>query len=272
LATIQVYKNGSKAGVAGSNNLPEKRGEVTGWSVSAVRRHTAWLYSLNAENFDGYGYAVTLTLKDTPASAAEFHALRRAYLMRLERKGLIRCHWVIEWQRRGTPHLHLAVYFSREMQGHALEHVVISPWLVLAERFSANREAQHIDEIKAVTGWNKYLSKHASRGVKHYQRNGKPAGWVKTGRLWGYTGHWPSELPIKQQVTQEQFYRYRRLCRAWRIADARSEKNPETRASRLTHARQMLSCSDPRLSRVRGVSDWIPEQVAVSFLLLVCSD
>jgi len=36
--------------------------------------------------------------------------LVKTLLQRLRRAGLLRWHWVVEWQRRGVPHLHLAVY------------------------------------------------------------------------------------------------------------------------------------------------------------------
>jgi len=45
---------------------------------------------------------------------SDLFSLRESLAQRLQREfrraGLSRWHWVVEWQRRGTPHLHLAVY------------------------------------------------------------------------------------------------------------------------------------------------------------------
>jgi hypothetical protein len=61
------------------------------------------------------------------------------------------------------------------------------------------------------------------------------------------------------------YHRYRRLVRAWRIADARAAGSVE----RLVYARRMLECHDRRLSSVRGVSDWLPEHVTLQLLDLL---
>lgn len=275
MPTVTSYRNGSTAGMAGFNPSPSKRGNVTGWSAGAVRRHTKWLYSVDTEALDGQGYALTLTMRDTPASAVEFHALRRAWLMRLDRLGATRVHWVIEWQRRGTPHLHAAIYFRElpEMppgfNSAAITPVVmLDAWTAVADRFGATLAGQHFNPIDGPLGWLQYLSKHASRGVKHYQRSGHPEGWDKTGRLWGHGGDWPVDAPMRHDMSREAYWRYRRLIRAWRVADARASGDPK----RIRYARKMLACPNPRLSAVRGVSDWVPEAVNVGLLALLIAE
>ena len=100
---------------APSDHKRAKRGRVDGWSADAVRRHTAWLRSIDTDQLTGFGYALTLTMGECPPSSAEMHAVRRKYLMRLERLGAVRTHWVCEWQRRGVPHFHLAAYFGQRL-------------------------------------------------------------------------------------------------------------------------------------------------------------
>lgn len=261
--------------MAGGNPNPAKRGKVTGWSPGAVRRHTKWLYSVDTEMLDGQGFALTLTLRNTPESADALHAIRRAWLKRVERLGAIRVHWVIEWQRRGTPHIHAAVYF-RSFDGlpdgfrnqAVMGTVMTSAWVDVATRYGTTLSAQHWDTIDGPLGWLQYLSKHASRGVKHYQRSGHPEGWERTGRLWGHGGEWPADAPARFDMSREAFWRYRRLVRSWRIADARSSGDPK----RIAYARKMLACPLPKLSAVRGVSDWLPELVTLSFIGLLVSD
>jgi hypothetical protein len=270
--TVTAYRNGSTAGIGGGNPNPVKRGKVVGWSAAAVRRHTAWLYSIDAPRLDGAGTAITLTMKDTPASADEFHAMRRAFMMRVARLGAIRSHWVVEWQRRGTPHLHCAIYFpegQHDLFGDRASIVrafeIIDAWVDVAEPYGAMHQGQHYNPIDGPLGWLKYLSKHASRGVRHYQRTGHPEGWDRTGRLWGHGGDWPTDEPMRFDMSREAYWRYRRLVRSWRVADARASGNPQ----RIKYARAMLACPQPKLSAVRGVSDWVPEDVTLSLVALL---
>ncbi len=108
LATLKAYPNGGSMGRGNNAPVGGRRGSVTGWSRGSVRRHKAWLYSVDVAGLDGDGYGVTLTLRHTPASHDDWTALRLHRAFR--EAGLSRWHWVVEWQRRGTPHPHLAVY------------------------------------------------------------------------------------------------------------------------------------------------------------------
>ena len=276
MSTISAYQNGSTAHTPnGGVSMHEraKRSVVTGWTKETVRRHTKWLYSVNTEQLSGHGVAVTLTVRDCPESAARFHSARTSWLRRIERSGfgLVRFHWVIEWQRRGTPHLHTALYFERELTA-AEKFWLVNQWVIVAEPFGALHISQFLSPITGAAGWLQYLSKHAARGAAHYQRQGKPAGWEKTGRLWGHTGSWPVEEPMRFDVPQAAYFRYRRLVRSWRLADARAETDPVTRARRVRSARGMLRCHDRALSEVRGISEWIGQDTLLGFLALLSSE
>jgi hypothetical protein len=245
-----------------------KRSTVKGWTANTVRRHTKFLYSVNTADLDGFGYAPTLTLRDCPPDSQTFHALRRRWIKRVERKGSARIHWVIEWQRRGVPHMHTAVYFDRELS--ALEqHQLTADWVDIASDYGTTLNAQHCAPIDGPAGWLQYLSKHAARGAAHYQRQGKPSGWESTGRLWGHTGSWPVDEALSFDVPQEALFRFRRMVRSWRIADARAESDELTRRRRIRSARRMLACNDRKLSEVRGISEWIPQDQLVRYLALL---
>ena len=110
MATFKAYPNGGSMGRGNNTPVGGARGKVDGWSRVSVRRHLQWLYSVNVPDLDGDGYGVTLTLRDTPANHAEWTALVRRLHRAFNEAGILRWHWVVEWQRRGTPHLHLAVY------------------------------------------------------------------------------------------------------------------------------------------------------------------
>lgn len=247
-----------------------KRGLVTGWTRETVRRHTKWLYSVDVSQMHGFGYALTVTMRDCPETSDAFHRLRRSLLDRFSRMYRIRLHWVIEWQRRGVPHMHMALYFERELS--ALEEFRLKQhWVELCEPYGASLEAQYLLPISGPSGWLQYLSKHAARGAAHYQRAGKPSGWEKTGRLWGKEGSWPVDEPMRFDVPRDGYFQYRRLVRSWRLADARAEKDPDTRRRRIRSARRMLKSNDRTMSEVRGISEWIDQDTLLGFLAVLAS-
>lgn len=260
MPTLKLYQNGTSVYMGGvGTHIRAKRGEVVGWSKAAARRQTRWLWAVNSDDLSGYGYAVTLTVLDTPESASDFHKLRRAYLWRLGQMGTIRVHWVIEWQERGAPHLHMAVYFDRELSewdmGMLVEH-----WVQVARDYGATWRAQEVKVITGHLGWLKYLAKHASRGVNHYQRLGHPETWDKTGRLWGHGGAWPVVEPyVLDELNNREFYRVRRLMRGWAYADARKAGD----VGRMRYLRRSWSTSSSKESRYLGAAEWIPDYVAL---------
>ena len=241
------------------------RGEVRGWSEGAARRNTEFLMSVIETRLHGYGVALTLTVRDCPPNAREWHRLRRAWIDRMRRAGMIRLHWVTEWQRRGVPHLHGAVWFPDAYR--TLD--VIDAWVAVAAAYGASHRGQHARPIDGPIGWFQYLSKHAARGVAHYQRTSEniPEGWQKkTGRVWGKSGDWPVrdavEFHLEDQRGDGGWFAFRRLVRSWRKADARAEGSRH----RIAQARRMLKCSDRSLSRVYGVSEWISQDLTAALL------
>lgn len=254
-----------------STHTRAKRDVIRGWSPSATRRLTKWLYSVEADQLTGQGYALTLTMRDTPPDRATLDRAFRTLLMRYERRGVIRLQWVMEMQRRGTPHFHMALYTAEPLP--RLGHEFVDDWLDLAEPWGVQRAAQRVELLEKASGWLKYLSKHASRSVAHYQRQGMPPGWEKTGRLWGVRGDWPTvDEPMRFELSREAWFQYRRLVRSYRIADARKERDPKRRAARIASARRMLAAGDRKLSEVRGTSEWVPQHVQVAWLGLLADE
>lgn len=236
------------------------RGEVSGWTDGATRRNTRFLYSIREHELDGNGFAITLTVRDCPPSAAEWTRMRNAWIHRMKRAGMIRLHWVTEWQRRGVPHLHCAIWFPPDQQA-----TVLSAWIDIAKQYGATDRGQHGRVIDGPVGWFQYLSKHAARGAKHYQRSSAnlPEAWQKkTGRMWGHWGDWPAREAIRLELELDGFHALRRLVRAWRLADARASGD----VYRIRSARSMLTSNSPTQSAVRGVSEWVPEAIQDAFL------
>jgi len=205
----------------------------------------------------------------------------------MRRKGLYRLHWLTEWQKRGVPHLHFAAWFLQpesEYEVAILPALVKADWLQLTAPYRSSGKGQEVKPITDEVGWLQYLSKHASRGAAHYQRamSTIPKGWQKTGRMWGHLGDFPTREPQGLELDDRGWFKFRRIVRGWRLAQARGRKSfskdlarrcldEQTRRRRIKSARRMLQCrisADPivleRLSRCRGVSEWIPLALGLS--------
>ena len=289
MPTIRVYPSGTTSGTpATTRHVPEtKRGEVAGWSKESARRHAAFLRSVDYAALPGVLYSFTLTVRDTPGTAQEWAALRRAWLKRLARGPagraaipssepsaldvpeqplqLLAYHWVTEWQKRGTPHTHGATVWSRALTT-AERGWVRRSWMEVARPYRATWAAQDVSETLSAGSWARYVAKHSARSAGHYQRSEMPPGWKASGRLWGASPEgWPRRSE-RYSLDAGGGYQYRRLVRSWRIADARKERDPETRRRRISSARQMLKAPEGWAGRVRGVSEWVPEAASIEML------
>jgi hypothetical protein len=272
MPVLTVYRHGMTAGVPPmkNNHLRAKRGEVGGWSEGAARRNVRFLYAVEETKLEGDGYAVTLTLRNCPPNATAWHRMRRAWIERMRRAGMVSLHWVTEWQRRGVPHLHGAVFMPKNAYTPAeFRAFAVGAWLAVSAEYETRERGQHVHPITGAVGWFQYLSKHAARGVAHYQRSSEniPAGWKsKTGRMWGHVGDWPARPSVRFNLQDQHgdrgYFAYRRMVRGWRVADARAGNDRRRQRS----ARTMLRCDDLALSRVRGVSEWVPEPVSMAML------
>jgi hypothetical protein len=149
---------------------------------------------------------------------------------------------------------------------------VVGQWREVASEYGSGLNGQHVTPITGPVGWLKYLSKHAARGVRHYQRQGKPAGWDKTGRLWGHGGQWPAVEPLRLRLTNDQAWQVRRGVKRYAISQARADAVRYERSGstckaaaawdRVSYLRGVLKSSD-RLGACRGISEWGSQEVVV---------
>jgi len=276
-ATIKVYRHGLTAGVIPSKLKAQTavRGDCKGWSLDSSRGNTRFLFSVREDLLTGFAVACSLTIRDCPPTHEDWSKVRRAWIRRMERMGAIRGHWLTEWQRRGFPHLHLAVWFPEAPPVAQLREA----WLELTQDWGSAGHCQQAVPIWDVLGWNQYVSKHAARGLAHYQRSPEniPETWrTGTGRMWGKLGDWQVQEPLKVEMADRAFWAFRRMVRGWRRANARdaleaARKRLDARRClqalrRVKSARGMLRCPLPDLSRVRGVSEWISEGLSLRML------
>lgn len=237
-----------------------KRGEVGGWTAASSRRNLRFLWSVDVAGLTGTGWSFTLTVRDCPSTPKEWAEWCAVYWKRLFQNDAIRLHWVIEWQRRGCPHLHGSVYFPSSMPRAVVENIVMDGW-VYRNPFGPGRRQQRCLPIYDAVGWAQYVAKHAARGVQHYQRSPEniPEQWQgRTGRMWGYRGVWPVSEPhrinLEGSAGDGGFFAFRRLVRSYAAAKAYSAGDLKGRA----HARSMLKANTRELGEVRGISHWVP--------------
>lgn len=286
MPVVRAYPNGAAVSRGTGGAPPPRdliRGQVVGWSSHAAARHVRWLMSVEADRLlascDLWAY--TLTVRDTPGDAAAFHRLRRAWLRRCERAlrvddsrasavesaarpaGLPLWCWVMEWQGRGTPHLHGVLVTPRGMRADVARLVHVA-WPEVASQWGALGRAQDVRLVTGSTGWFQYLAKHIGRGAGHRQRAALPPGWAASGRLWGHSGGWPVAEAVLD-VDGPAYVHLRRLVHSWALADARSESVPEVRRRRVAYLLRRRQLSR-EVSRYVGVVEWVPPAVLARML------
>lgn len=284
MPVVSVYANGTSASVlSGLAPAIAPRGNAQGWTPGAARRNDHFLQSIAFGSLSGEPWALTLTIPSADAGkghvpdSAEFHAMLQAMVKRLRRLGATRWHWVIEMTRAKTPHTHLSVWFSEAAPDRELRIRIAWAKITAKHGIEVSQRAQSVKRMTSV-GWAQYCSKHGARGVKHYQRERQalPEGWrERPGRMWGYGGEWPSPAerqPLRRELGQRAFWRYRRFVRAWCLSNARKTKNDRLRRRYITQARHMLACSHRKLSPVKPVNVWLPEAVSRAFLEMLEAD
>lgn len=282
-ATITVCPEGINAGFAGGNNCPKERGEIKGWSVGSAKRNMDFLKSIYIPDLDGVALAITLTVKEIPHSHHEWSYLQKQLLQQLRKWSLVRAHWVTEWTKRNVPHLHITAFFDpdyiEECPNIAIN--IEQYWLKITRHLKTLPRGQHVAMMDADAGWFQYVSKHASRGHAHYQREkgNIPKTWHKTGKLWGKSGEWPI---VKEtfMVDRKTFWRLRRKIKNWLRVTAQAElvraqgmRNGKRRDSsiktakrRISYLNQSLKRNERKISEVRGINEWIPFDVIEGFI------
>lgn len=218
---------------------PLERLPCRGWTDGVARRQRHFFYTVDKSALVPFaGTSLSLTLRDIPATAADFHRLRTRLFDRLRYAGMSFCHWCVEFQKRGAPHLHMAIYFPDDLTislrgsgdiattktslaGFAVPEI----WCDVASDYSPAINCQHAAKIYGIMGWLSYCDAHMCRSVKNYQRQlaTLPDGWKnKTGRMWGYVGNFPTTPPTKHEG--ESVAEFNKLSRAvvrYRKAQAR---------------------------------------------------
>lgn len=266
---------------------PPERTATKGWTVNVARRNEQRLQQIDFDAVEGVPAFVTLTMPSGQmgdVSAAMFHGWLKRWLQFMKRHGLRHYYWILEFQASGNPHLHVLAWLDHDWE--PLEQFkALRSWVGILNKSGVGARLQgqiweSIDVGGEITVDGEtvpahpervlmYLAKHAARGVAHYQRQieNMPDDWqFRSGRVWGHD----RGLPLREQQDFEcdyaTFWRYRRLVRRWRVSEANSIVDPERRRSAILQARRCLRCPRPDISPYRGISAWVPAEVASQLL------
>jgi hypothetical protein len=257
MASIRSYRHGLTVSIGNpmGNPNPPPRGASVGWSATAARRNLAFLRSIDERQLTGHGFAVTLTIRDCPPSPESWQRLVNNWFKRQARRHMLRAHWVMEFQRRGVPHLHCAVWFADEVMG-GLTHAMISDWVELAGEYGAGIKAQDVRPLTPGVGWFIYLGKHASRSYAHYQRQraSLPDTWQKSPKVWGRRGKFVVQAPEDTAIRRRAFHRIRRVAIS---LDAARLRAAGYFAQAKSMRRLLKRCPTAEMSAVRPVSQWM---------------
>lgn len=226
---MKINHNGIVCAMSTGNPQPmnNDRGVIAGWSRHSARRNLEFLQSINIPSLVSgrtrRGFCFTLTVGKRIPTPAAFSRMRKRLFHEFRNAGMVCWHWVVEWQRRGAPHLHGIAYYDHDatftMPAYAatsLMHNLPFTWLNTcraAELTGAGLKGQDWTETGDVLGWLHYLAKHLSRGVSHYQRNPEtlPDEWKQGGcKVWGFGGDWPRSEPVELPANNATRYAMRR--------------------------------------------------------------
>lgn len=266
---------------------PPERTATKGWTPNVARRNEQRLQQIDFDAIDGVPAFVTLTMPSgqmSDVSAAMFHGWLKRWLQYMKRHGMSHYYWILEFQASGNPHLHVLAWLDHDWDALEQYHALRS-WVNMLNKSGVGARLQGQIWENIDTGGEivvdgepvpahpervlMYLAKHAARGVAHYQRqiSNMPEDWqYRSGRVWGHD----RGLPLREQRDYEcdyaTFWAYRRLVRRWRVSEAQSIVDGERRRAAILQARGMLKCGRPDISPYRGVSAWIPSDVASALL------
>lgn len=191
------------------NNRPrgfKSRGKVPyrGWTAKSLAANRNFLQSFDERELAGHmGVWLTLTVgaAEIP-SPVQFSRLFDSWWRRI-RKRQVRClHWVIEFQKRGAPHLHILLYFEDTVQQSEFWERSLylrRSWIDFMGHTGARLSGQRAVLITDYNGLLQYVEKHASKALSEVSHGHirVPDSWQDvTGRMWGKKGRWPSPAPV----------------------------------------------------------------------------
>lgn len=254
---VTIRKHGVSGGAPGVGGSPGERGKISGWTVASASRNARWLQSV-VPPVGCIGIALTLTLK-VEIEPDQWRVLVSAYKRYLSKHSHVKAwHYVTEWQARGVPHLHLAIFVNASEDAWPTYMTKFRRvWVELSA--NADMHAQYARAISSLAGWLEYVAKHGARGVMHYQRSA-PDSWKneRSGRVWGAGGDWPEQKCGVLAMGKKDYARFSRVIRRYMISKGRPKK-------------LFRNINEKTRGFPRGLMEWVPTSVSLSVVAWLVS-
>lgn len=194
--------------------MPKRRkGDITSFSKKSRLR---LMYQVNKVDFKkrGMPYFITLTYpKRYPTDGEEYKSDLDVFLKRLKSQfGKLEYIWRLEAQRRGAPHYHLIIYFSKEIKVEYLRHWVSTNWFEVAQRKWEEKLIEHLKagtNCKLVNNYRQLISY-----VSKYMSKNQGDNLIHQGRYWGTSRNW-GDLIQTIEIGSEHLFKFLRLIRRY---------------------------------------------------------
>jgi hypothetical protein len=247
---------------------PPSRGDrkaIAGWSERSAASNAAFLRSVDGSKIEGCSLSCTLTIGSL-VTCQQWLSIRQrfVYWLRCE-DAVLAGHWLVEFQSRGAPHMHLFLVLDWSM-AFQFRSKLMKKWLDLVSITGALERGQFTSQLDDPLGWLRYLARHGSRSISHYQRDGLPPGWFVSGRLWGRFGDWAVRSD-RFVCNDAVYFHLRRVAVRLMIQEARRDldtawlfgesKKIQAIKTRIKELRRRFRSRDPWKSASTGVSDWV---------------
>jgi len=269
---------------------PPKKTKLKGWTKHAAIRNRNFLYTPTPEQLDGYGFALTFTVKHCDSSET-WAKWRNAFFDNCgKRWDLTRYHAVTEWQKRGVPHLHCAIWFCGDAEQADAKadsairsrpeiYQLLELWMKIASDGEPSICGQDGKEMPQddQQHWLQYQAKHGVRGVSNYQRHSDniPKAWKgKTGRVWQKGGSWPVNPWFKVEgVTQAQKHQIQRIfCRYMASNPSHMRLKPDQKKASQRYWKTFMQSNDRKTARFRSPSSFIPIEESAKIIKFVAPE
>jgi hypothetical protein len=154
------------------------RGQIVGFTAQAAARMKRFILE-NAVPF-AFTFAFTFTVRRADLSEDAWRGMMKAMNMRMTRMGVAAV-WRIELQRRGVPHLHVALWLPLDYRGTREDAIdeITEAWLEITGEKNDAAAREHAVHWKAILspGWAVYMALHDGK-----KKEGQ-LGWQ--GKQWG---------------------------------------------------------------------------------------
>lgn len=197
--------------------LLHTRGKVTIWSEESRTRFRDRLAETDWPNASIYLATATYPRYFEADPAAWKADLHRLFVAWRQTYGPVRCVWILEFQRRGAPHFHIAIVVPNGVKSAEVREWFAQTWYRIAghgdrRHLNQHRKAEHFKRTDGHRGVTSYFQRelrkeHQKTLPEWLRRRDSDEG---AGRWWGVRGL--KRLILDEPVTEAESYKLKRVA------------------------------------------------------------